>query len=57
MIICAGVITVDVRSEACNDPAKYRGCGRAYLIVNGRDISRHCRGHNLAILNYATGKS
>ena len=56
MIICAGVITVDVRSEACNDPAKYRGCGRAYLIVNGRDISRHCRGHNLAILNYATGK-
>ena len=45
-----------VRSEGCNDPSKHRGCGKAFIWINGKDYSRHSRGHNVVVLNYKTGK-
>jgi hypothetical protein len=56
-VLCpAGKIAkIYIRSEGCNDRGKYRGCGRAYIKVNGRDYSRHRRGHNIVVLNGFTG--
>ena len=40
-----------IRSEACEDRGKARGCGRAYIKVNGKDYSRRGRGYNIVVLN------
>ena len=47
---------MEVRSEGCNDVSKGTRCGQAYILVNGKDVSRHRRGHNVAVLDYSTGK-
>ena len=51
------IANVAIRSEGCEDPSKHRGCGKAFIWVNGKDYSRHGRGHNVVVLNYKTGKS
>jgi len=49
-------VDVDVRSEGCNDPQKTPNtCGIAYIRVNGKDHSPHIRGHNVVVLDEATG--
>ena len=48
---------VDIRSEGCNDSQKTPNtCGIAYIRVNGQDRSGHGRGHNVVVLDGATGK-
>ena len=49
-------LRIRIRSEGCSDRGRYRGCGRAYIWVNGRDLSSHKRGHNVVVLDYYTGK-
>ena len=49
------IAKIFVRSEGCNDRGKYRGCGRAYIKVNGKDYSIHKRGYNIVVLNAFTG--
>ena len=45
-----------IRSEGCNDPGKTPGtCGIAYIYVNGKDHSVHGRGHNVVVVDDATG--
>lgn len=48
-------LRVAIRSEGCNDKGKYRGCGRAYIFVNGKDFSLHRRGHNVVVLDQYSG--
>jgi hypothetical protein len=45
------VVRIYIRSEACEDRGKARGCGRAYIKVNGKDYSRRGRGYNIVVLN------
>ena len=52
-----GLLHVGIRSEACADPGKHGSCGKAFIWVNGRDLSRHRRGLNVAVLDYFTGKA
>ena len=48
---------VDIRSEGCNDPLKTPNtCGIAYIRVNGKDRSLRIRGHNVVVLDEATGR-
>ena len=47
---------MDISSEGCEDPGKGRGCGQAYIWVNGRDRSLHRRGFNVVVLNAYNGK-
>lgn len=49
------IAKIFIRSEGCSDRGKYRGCGRAYIKVNGRDYSTHKRGYNIVVLNAFTG--
>lgn len=47
---------VNIRSEGCNDPQKTPNtCGIAYIRVNGKDHSPRIRGHNVVVLDDATG--
>lgn len=47
---------IHIRSEGCNDPGKVPNtCGIAYIKVNGEDHSLHGRGHNVVIVDAATG--
>ena len=55
-MLLAPSVDVDVRSEGCNDPQKTPNtCGRASIMVNGKDRSLHKRGHNVVVLDEATG--
>ena len=49
-------VHISLRSEGCNDRGRYRGCGRAYIRVNGKDYSPHKRGHNVVVVDHPTGK-
>ena len=45
-----------MRSEGCEDPDKTKDtCGIAYIKVNGKDVSKHGRGHNVVVVNGQTG--
>ena len=47
---------IRIRSEGCEDPGKAEGtCGLAYIYVDGVDRSLHQRGHNVVIVDAATG--
>ena len=51
-------LNIYIRSEGCDDPGKTfvtYACGRAYIMVNGKDHSVHGRGHNVVIVDAATG--
>ncbi|XP_078371207.1 uncharacterized protein LOC144654856 isoform X2 [Oculina patagonica] len=49
-------VAIHIRSEGCNDPAKTPNtCGLAYIYVNDVDRSLHARGHNVVVLDAATG--
>ncbi|XP_078357479.1 uncharacterized protein LOC144642389 [Oculina patagonica] len=49
-------VDIHVRSEGCNDPGKTPNtCGIAYIKVNGKEYSPKGRGHNVVILDDATG--
>ena len=51
-------VDIDIRSEGCNDPKKTPDtCGVAYIRVDGKDHSRHGRGHNVVVVDRKTGKS
>ena len=55
-MLAAPSVDIDVRSEGCNDPQKTPNtCGIAYIRVNGKDHSTHSRGHNVVVLDDATG--
>ena len=55
-MLVAPSVDVYIRSEGCNDPQKTANtCGIAYIRVNGKDISLHIRGHNVVVLDEATG--
>merc|ERR1711865_48463 len=49
-------INVEVRSEACDDPGKTSGCGISTIIVDGEQVSRKQRGHNVVVMDEVTGK-
>ena len=49
-------IDVSVRSEACDDPGKTSGCGISTIIVDGEQVSRKQRGHNVVVMDELTGK-
>lgn len=55
-LTCPGELLVEARSEGCNDLSKGSRCGQAYILVNGKDVSRHRRGHNVAVIDYNTGE-
>ena len=47
---------IEIRSEGCNDVQKTPNtCGIAYIRANGKDHSTHRRGHNVVVLDDATG--
>ena len=48
-------LTIQVRSEGCDDKGRGPGCGVATITVNGRDYSNHKRGYNFVVLDGATG--
>lgn len=49
-------VNIHIRSEGCNDPDKTPDtCGIAYIYVNDVDKSPHSRGHNVVVLDGATG--
>lgn len=49
-------LNIYIRSEGCDDPGKtFDTCGRAYIMVNGKDHSVNGRGHNVVIVDAATG--
>jgi len=49
-------LNIYIRSEGCDDPGKtFDTCGRAYIMVNGKDHSVHGRGHNVVTVDAATG--
>ena len=51
-------VDIDIRSEGCNDPNKTLDtCGIAYIKVDGKDHSRHLRGHNVVIVDQKTGRN
>ena len=54
--LLANAVRISLRSEDCNDKGRYRGCGRAYIRVNGKDYSPHKRGHNVVVVDYPTGE-
>ena len=45
-----------MRSEGCEDRGRQRGCGKAFIKINGRDHSKSRRGYNFVVLNGQTGK-
>ncbi|XP_066021208.1 uncharacterized protein [Pocillopora verrucosa] len=48
-------VDIDIRSEGCNDPNRTLDtCGIAYIKVDGKDHSRHLRGHNVVIVDQKT---
>ena len=50
------MLNIFIRSEGCEDPGKTpKTCGIAYIKVNGKDYSRHLRGHNVVIVSSVTG--
>ena len=50
------MLNIFIRSEGCEDPGKTpETCGIAYIKVNGKDYSRHLRGHNVVIVSSVTG--
>ena len=52
----ASFLDIYIRSEGCEDPGKTGvACGRAYIMVNGKDHSLHGRGHNVVVVDAATG--
>ena len=54
--VTAPAIDVYIRSEGCSDIGKTPNtCGIAYIKVNGKDYSRHSRGHNVVVVDGATG--
>ncbi|XP_022805061.1 bone morphogenetic protein 1-like [Stylophora pistillata] len=54
--VAAPTIEVYIRSEGCDDRGKTPNtCGIAYIKVNGKDYSRHGRGHNIVVVDGATG--
>ena len=55
MFLVVSFLDFHIRSEGCDDPGKAGGCGRAYIIVNGKDHSPHGRGHNVVIVDAKTG--
>ena len=56
VFVAAPGIDVYIRSEGCNDrPLTRNSCGIAYIKVNGVDYSRHSRGHNVVVVDGATG--
>ena len=51
------LVSIYIRSEGCDDPRKTPGtCGKAYIVVNGKDHSPGNRGHNVVIVDAKTGK-
>ena len=49
-------MAIYIRSEGCEDPDKQKGtCGLAYIFVDGVDRSLHKRGHNVVVVDAATG--
>ena len=55
-ITSAGGIRYEIRSEACDDPGKGRGCGKAFIWINGIQKAKQKRGHNVVVVNQQTGK-
>ena len=54
--VAAPGIDVYISSEGCDDrPKTPNTCGIAYIKVNGEDYSRHGRGHNVVVVDGATG--
>ena len=54
--VAAPAIDVYISSEGCEDrPKTPNTCGIAYIKVNGEDYSRHGRGHNVVVVDGATG--
>eukprot|EP00794_Sanderia_malayensis_P017339 gene17339-19070_t len=49
-------LKIYMRSEGCHDKDKTGSQGQAYIIVNGIDYSSHKRGHNIVIVDIASGK-
>ena len=48
-------IDVKIRSEGGDDNGRAPPLGLAKIEINGKDVSRHRRGHNVAIIDYKTG--
>lgn len=44
-----------MRSEGCEDAGKAPGCGKAYIIKDGKIVSQGRRGHNVATFDLKTG--
>ena len=56
LFLVVSFLNIYIRSEGCDDPGKtFDTCGRAYIMVNGKDHSLHRRGHNVVTVNAATG--
>lgn len=54
--VSVSFLDIHIRSEGCDDPGKtFDTCGRAYIMVNGKDHSLHGRGHNVVIVDAETG--
>ena len=46
---------IHIRSEGYEDPDIVNRGGTAYIEVNGHDHSPHGRGHNVVVVDAATG--
>ena len=54
--VAAPAVDVYIKSEAYFDlPTTRNTHGIAYIKVNGEDYSRHGRGHNVVVVDGATG--
>ena len=49
-------IKLEVRSEGCDDKGKTSGCGVTTIRVDGEQVSRKQRGHNVVTLDETTGE-
>jgi hypothetical protein len=49
-------IKLEVRSEGCDDKGKTSGCGITTIRVDGEQVSRKQRGHNVVTLDETTGE-
>ncbi len=50
-------IRIKVQSDLMTNQSNGHKTGRAYIWVNGVDLSQHIDGHNLVTLDFDTGKS
>jgi hypothetical protein len=52
----AEYLNIHIRSEGYGDPDRTGGLGLGIIQVNGKDYSRHDRGHNFVTINASTGR-